>query len=111
MSDLLVTDDPAEVLAGAPVVALVPTGTVVAGYLCVRRRAGRDLLVRDDGTLAAALGEDPEAEVRTWRDKALQGWQEQVDAAPGLEELLALRQSLSWRVTRPLRVLRGRRAP
>ncbi len=49
------------------------------------------------------------AEVALWRSRALAGWQEQVDAAPGITELLALRQSLSWRVTRPLRVLRGRR--
>ncbi len=49
------------------------------------------------------------AEVALWRSRALDAWEQQAAQAPGITELLALRQSLSWRVTRPLRVLRGRR--
>ncbi len=46
-----------------------------------------------------------------WREQAVRGWQEQVAAVPVLPEhveIHAMMQTLSWRVTRPLRAVRTR---
>lgn len=52
------------------------------------------------------------AELNSWRDLALQRWEDTVTAESiGLrKELDAMRRSISWRVTRPLRVVRTRAA-
>lgn len=50
-----------------------------------------------------------QAELELWRSRALDAWEQQATRAPGVREVLIMRQSLSWRVTRPLRMLRGRR--
>jgi hypothetical protein len=52
------------------------------------------------------------AELAKWRERALDGWDDRaVQESLGLRrELDAMRRSVSWRVTRPLRVVRTRAA-
>ncbi len=87
VSDLLLADEHAE---------LAPLLGYPAGVL-------------DDWSSPAqrVVGED----LARWRDQAVRGWQEQVASVPVLPEhaeIHAMMQTLSWRVTRPLRAVRTR---
>jgi len=100
--------------------------TAMDGYRLVLHNGVQDVLLQQDsGDLAAALSYPAgdldsfttareralAEEVATWRARALSSWQEQAAAGPasgGITDLLAMRQSISWRVTRPLRSVRSR---
>lgn len=52
-----------------------------------------------------------ETDLAGWREQAVRGWQDQVASVPVLPEhaeIHAMMQTLSWRVTRPLRAVRTR---
>lgn len=125
-SDLLTT-----VASQRPRVVVVATSpsarrAAAEGYQLVLHNGGQDVLLRsDDGQLAADLSYPAgdldrfttareralADEVDTWRARALSAWEDRATAGPdsgGLADLLAMRQSLSWRVTRPLRSVRSR---
>ena len=115
-------DLPAALEVSRPEVLLVSTPpdaeAQVEGYRLVLSNGVQQVLLRHD-----VLG-SPEVdgftsprerqlaeEVETWRACALSAWEEQAAAGPasgGLTDLLAMRQSVSWRVTRPLRSVRSR---
>lgn len=75
-----------------------------------RRMAG--IVVDREGALAAAQQElsSTRAELVRWRSVAVDRWAQAVQAtSPDLQhELAALRSTVSWRVTRPLRAVRTR---
>lgn len=68
-----------------------------------------DLAVNVPAALQA--GHDAQASVRRWRATALEGWQARgalADALNAEQELSDMKQTLSWRVTTPLRAVRRR---
>lgn len=83
------------------------------------------LLAEEHADLAALLGypagalddwsspaqRQADQDLARWREQAVRGWQEQVAAVtvlPEHAEIHAMTQTLSWRVTRPLRAVRTR---
>ncbi len=65
--------------------------------------------VHDDWSSPAQRATDED--LARWREQAVRGWAEQVAAVPVLPEhaeIHAMTQTLSWRVTRPLRAVRTR---
>lgn len=120
-------------LEARPWVLVVPavsptrkSAPVREGYRHVLFDGVSDLLLADEhAELARLLGypagalddwtspaqRDTVEDLARWRERAVQGWQEQVAAVailPEQGELHAMRQTVSWRVTRPLRAVRTR---
>ena len=59
--------------------------------------------------VCGAAGAD--ASIRRWRASALEGWHARSSLSHAIsanQELIAMRQTLSWRITRPLRIVRRR---
>ncbi len=65
-----------------------------------------------DGLAATITGaEQANESIRRWRGAALDGWNTRgsvSDTLNAAQELINIKQTLSWRVTRPLRAVRGR---
>lgn len=123
-------DLPAALEVSRPEVLVVSTSpgadpTLVGGYRLVLDDGAQHVLLREDATQQVESPSEPAGdltsttareralaeEVASWRARALSAWEEQAAAGPasgGITDLLAMRQSLSWRVTRPLRSVRSR---
>lgn len=60
---------------------------------------------------ALADNQDAQSSIRRWRASALEGWSARgslSDTLNAAQELINIKQTLSWRVTRPLRAVRSR---
>jgi hypothetical protein len=77
-------------------------------------RAERDQLLAQRASLELELAQ-ARHDIAIWRTTALEGW----DTAAGTggggafagDEAAAMRATLSWRITRPLRMVRGQMGP
>jgi hypothetical protein len=108
-----------------PWVVVVPAGgdslPAVPSYRHLLFDGSSDVFLADDRLeLAAnvasclARSSDDEASINRWRGSALEGWHARTsksDALRAQQELLDLKQTLSWRITRPLRAVRRRMPP